>query len=404
MTHRQHKRWLRTLALSTACLSALAVSSGLLGGCNVRGPSVTPTPTRTPTQSAPTPKSKPSDTPSPTQTPTPTKVPSPTPWPDDVNPLTGEVVDDVSQLDRVPVAIKISNWPGQYVRPQAGINAADLIYEHYNEGWFATRWTAVYLGESPERVGPIRSGRIIDLEIPAMYSAVFANSGFSNGVVRLFRDSDLYPDWVVSDSLPETIQPRPFYRDRSRNVPLEHTMYTSPALVREWADARGIEGRQEINGMTFSEEPTASMKSTGSALSIEIPWNRLLAEWRYDESSGRYERWTDGSPHLDALTREQLSVANVVVIYVPQWNTDIVEDPHSGARSIRWALWNKDNPHRPAVLFRDGKRYDCIWNREDRSDPVTLVDEDGNPLPFKVSSSFFELLPLGERAIEITVE
>jgi len=313
-------------------------------------------------------------------------------------------VDDVSKLERVPVAIKISNWPGQYVRPQAGINSADLIYEHYNEGWFATRWTAVFLGESPERVGPIRSGRIIDLEIPAMYSAVFANSGFSNGVVRLFRNSDLYPDWVVSDSLPETIQPRPFYRDYSRNVPLEHTMYTSPALVQEWAAARGIEGRQDLEGMIFSDEPTAGLEATGEATTVTIPWNRLAAEWRYDEESQHYLRWTDGARHLDALSGEQLRAANVVVLYVPQWNTDIVEDPHSGSLSIRWALWNKDNPYRPAILFRDGQRYDCIWNREERDEMLALADEEGNPLPFKIGSTFFEVLPQGERAIEIAVE
>jgi hypothetical protein len=331
-------------------------------------------------------------------------TPSATPWPENVNPLTGEVVDDKSKLDRVPVAIKISNWPGQYVRPQAGIDSADLIYEHYNEGWFATRWTAVYLDESPERVGPIRSGRIIDLEIPAMYSAVFANSGFSNGVVRLFRNSDLYPDWVVSDSLPETIQPRPFFRDHSRNVPLEHTMYTSPALVRDWAAARGIEGEQDLEGMTFSDKPTPDMEPTGPAALVSIPWNRLDAEWRYDEDSEQYLRWTDGAAHVDALSGEQLSVANVVLLYVPQWNTDIVEDPHSGALSIRWALWNEDNPYRPAVLLRDGKRYDAIWNREDRHDMLTLADEAGNPLPFKVGSTFFEVLPQGDRAIEVTFE
>jgi hypothetical protein len=156
--------------------------------------------------------------------------------------------------------------------------------------------------------------------------------------------------------------------------------------------------------MTFSEEPSPDLEATGPANVIEIPWNRLTAEWRYDEASARYLRWTDGAAHTDALTGRQLSAANVVVLYVPQWNTDIVEDPHSGALSIRWALWNKDNPYRPAILFRDGKRYDGVWNREDRDDMLTLVDEDGNVLPYKVGSTFFEVLPQGDRAIEITVE
>jgi hypothetical protein len=318
--------------------------------------------------------------------------------PDNVNPLTGEVVADASALDRVPVAIKISNWPGQYVRPQAGINDADIIYEHYNEGWFASRWTAIFLDQDPERVGPVRSGRIIDLELPAIYKAVFACSGFSNGVIALMKDSDLYPDWVVSESLPQTLSPSPFYRDFSRDVPLEHTMYTSPAKVREWAAAHGIDGRQDLEGMVFSEEPTVEGTP---ATYIQIPWQSLNTEWRYDKASARYLRWSDGSEHIDALTGQQLGVANVAVLYVPQYNTDIVEDPHSGALSIRWELWYSNR----AVLFRDGVRIDGFWQRWERPDMLTLTDEDGNLIPLKVGNTLFELLPVDEdHWIEILVE
>lgn len=394
MNHRQHRRLFRRLTLVTVGLAATALLSSALGGCGNEVAQPTPTPTRTP---APTDTPLPTVTPSPTPTPTPAFTPTPTPLPKNVNPLTGEVVSDPSALERVPVAIKISNWPGQYVRPQAGINSADLIYEHYNEGWFATRWTAVYLGKDPERTGPIRSGRLIDLEIPAMYNAVFACSGFSNGVLALFRDSDLYPDWVVSDSLPETIDPRPFFRDRSRDVPLEHTMYTSPALVREWAAARGVEGRQELQGMVFSDEP---MVEGQPATTITIPWNQLDAEWRYDQASERYLRWTDGAPHTDALNGEQLDAANVVVLYVPQWNTDIVEDPYSGALSIQFALWDSNR----AIIFRDGVRIDAFWQRWQREDMLTLTDEKGNPIPLGVGSTFFEVIPTGEREVEVVVE
>nr|HID13748.1 DUF3048 domain-containing protein [Anaerolineae bacterium] len=341
----------------------------------------------------------PTSTPTPAFTPTPTLTPTPTPLPENVNPLTGEVVDDPSTLDRVPVAIKIDNYPPDQVWPQTGINSADLIFEHYNEGWFSSRWTAVYLGKAPEKVGTVRSGRIIDLEIPAMYKAVFACSGFSNGVLALFRDSDLYPDRVVSESLPETLSPSPFYRDSSRVAPFN--MYTSPARVRAWAEAHGVSGRQDIQGMVFSEEPPTG----GSpATYIYIPWRLLDAEWRYDEASGRYLRWSDGGRHMDALDNQQLSAANVVVLYVAQWDTDIIEDPHWGTFSIRWALWSVDNPYRPAILFRDGMRFDGIWHRQEREDLLTLTDADGNPIPLKVGNTFFEVVPLGEREIEIVVE
>jgi hypothetical protein len=307
------------------------------------------------------------------------------------------VLTDTAALERVPVAIKISNWPGQYVRPQAGINSADLVFEHYNEGWFSSRWTAIYLGHDPERVGPVRSGRLIDLELPAIYKAVLACSGFSNGVLALVRDSDIYPDWVASPSV--GVGEPVFYRDFSRDVPLEHTMYSSPLLVRDWAAERGVEGRQVLEGIMFSEEPTVDGEP---AILIRIPWHYLDAEWRYDEESGRYLRWSDGVPHTDALSGEQLRAANVVILYVPQWNTDIVEDPHSGALSIQFALWDSNE----ALIFRNGVQIDAFWQRWERPDMLTLTDEDGETIPLKVGNTFFEVLPPidSDHAIEIVVE
>ncbi|MCK4316776.1 MAG: DUF3048 domain-containing protein, partial [Anaerolineae bacterium] len=324
-----------------------------------------------------------------------TLTPTPTPWPENVNPLTGEVVSDPSLLERVPVAIKISNWPSR-VRPQAGINSADLIFEHYNEGWRAgTRWTAVYLGKDPERVGSCRSGRLIDLHIPAIYKAVLACSGFSNGILALVKDSDLYPDRVASPSV--GVGQPVFYRDFSRDVPLEHTMFTNPALVREWAAKRGVSGRQELEGIVFSEKPTVDGQP---ATVVKVPWTSGDAEWRYDETSGRYLRWSDGLLHTDALDGQQLSAANVVVLYVPQWDTDIIEEPHGGALSIEFAIWYSNR----AVIFRDGVHIDGFWQRWEREDMLTLTDEEGDPIPLKVGNTFFEVIPTEGLEIEIVVE
>ena len=67
--------------------------------------------------------------------------------------------------------------------PQSGLSNADIVFEHYAEGG-ATRFTAIFYSKDAEPIGSIRSGRLIDLEIPKMYDAAFAYSGAS-GPVRL---------------------------------------------------------------------------------------------------------------------------------------------------------------------------------------------------------------------------
>ncbi|HJW84927.1 MAG TPA: DUF3048 domain-containing protein, partial [Anaerolineae bacterium] len=123
----------------------------------------------------------------PTQPPAPTPPPSPTAdtrlittFAPDVNPLTGEKAPDPAVLQRRPLAIKVANSNEPGVRPQSGVSFADLVYEHEAEGG-VTRWTALFLSQSPALVGSNRSCRIIDADLPAMYKALLACSGFSGG-------------------------------------------------------------------------------------------------------------------------------------------------------------------------------------------------------------------------------
>jgi hypothetical protein len=399
MSHTEHERRLHVLVWITVGLALLALVSGALGGCGSEPAAETPTPTRTPAATA-TPF--PSSTPLPTSTPTPAFTPTPTPLPENVNPLTGEVVPDASVLNRVPVAIKIDNLPGYATRPQAGMNSADIVYEHYNEGWNATRFTAIYLDTDPERVGNVRSGRFIDLEIAAIYKAVIAASGLCPACIPIWQDSDVYPDRIVSDSLPQTENPRPFYRDNNVAIApyAPFNLFTSPALVRAWAEAHGVSGRQEgLEGMVFSERPTVQ---GAPATYIYIPFRNIDVEWRYDAASERYLRWSDGVPHTDVLDGRQLNAANVVVLYVPQWDVeDIVEDLENNIVTIQFALWDSNR----AVIFRDGVQIDGFWQRWKRWDMLTLTDEQGNPIPLKVGNTFFEVLPAdGDHWIEIVVE
>jgi hypothetical protein len=116
-------------------------------------------------------------------------------YPAGINPLTGLPTDEAT-LDHRPLAIKISNFP-RYVRPQAGLSLADIVFEHYAEGG-TSRFTAVFYGNNADRVGPIRSARLIDTVIPEMFHAALIASGSSSGVLQRIA----YKDWDVKGLRP----------------------------------------------------------------------------------------------------------------------------------------------------------------------------------------------------------
>lgn len=324
----------------------------------------------------------------PTIFPTPTEPATtlgPNSYPTGINPLTGLAVADAAVLARRPIVAKISNAP-PLVRPQAGLNAADIVYEHYAEGGL-TRFSAVYYGEMPERVGSIRSARLIDYELVPMYQGMLAYSGTSTGVGERLNGSEF------ADRLFEGIRfGLPYYwRDDRIDVP--HNMFTSPAALQALATAQGINAAPDLRGMAFDAE--MPLNSAGAGNRADIHYRATLAQWVYDATSGKYLRFSDGLPHYDANTETQVSADNVVILYARHNLTDIVESEWQGnvSYSIEIELWFEGD----AVLLRDGERYNVRWWRPTRESMISLYTVDGQPVPLKPGNTWFQVFPLPEQ-------
>ncbi|UCG24188.1 MAG: DUF3048 domain-containing protein [Chloroflexota bacterium] len=302
----------------------------------------------------------------------------------DRNRLTGEVVSDPSKLQRRPIAVKISNAPAKYTRPQSGLGQADLVYEHVTEGSI-TRFTAIIYGQTPPRVGPIRSARLLDLELPAMYDAALAYSGSSIGVSRKLFNSD-FRERILRTNVAG------YYRT-GENKPYEHTLYAQPEQLWEVLDSRSLNQAPQFNSvMAFGE---AAPQGGRPANSLAIRYRKFTAiEWRYDPVSGRYRRWADGVEHLDANSGDQISAANVVVLLAPHRLDQTICEHQSGGRCLAHSteiqLWGTGQ----ALLLRGGQAYDVTWNRQQRHDLLTLLDGAGRPFPLQIGNTWLQVMPL----------
>jgi hypothetical protein len=337
-----------------------------------------------------------------TQPPPPTLAPVPTSTPEgglvearsgiisaenfgtDRNPLTGELVENPANLQRRPIAFKLSNAPAKYTRPQSGLNEADLVFEHTTEGNL-TRFTAIFYGNTPPRVGPVRSARLIDLELPAMYDAALAYSGSSKGVAERLRDSDFRPRILYAGN-------KGYYRIEDDSKPVEHTLYANPELLWEVLDEKEQNPQPTFTTTNvFSKEPPPG-GTPASGININFNWE--VVDWHYSALEGRYLRWAEGAIHADGNTNEQVSAANVIVISpFHAFDGKICEqlnaDDTCAAYSVEIQLWGTGN----AAVFRDGQRYDVIWHRDNRTDSLTFTDQNGDPFPLKIGNTWVQLVP-----------
>jgi hypothetical protein len=310
-------------------------------------------------------------------------------YPENVNPLTGLMVSNPAVLSRRPLAVKVSNFPADPVRPQSGLSQADIVFEHYAEGG-TTRFTAFFLTNTPQRVGSMRSARLIDLELPAMYRAIFIFSGASDGVRQRIYNSIFANRALLADTMGE-----PFvFRDPDLLNP--HNFFANPREIWFLADERNVNERPALHGTAFS--PTVPPNGTPASM-VDVAYGAEFVRWFYERGFARYARYADGEPHMDAVTEQQLTAQNVVVLYVDHVEDQtILEDEVGGGHySVEIQLWGEG----PCDLFRDGERFDCRWSREDDFSMLTLKTPAGDLLPLKPGITWYQVVPYGFTGITV---
>lgn len=307
-------------------------------------------------------------------------------FPPGTNPLTGLPVVDTATLGRRPLAVKISNAPDS-VRPQAGIGQADLVFEHYVEADL-TRFTAIFLAQTPPRVGSVRSARLIDLDLPRMYGALLAYSGASEPIrARLAAATfaaRIYEGVAVGEPL--------YYRDETIEAP--HNLFVIPAQVWARAQQEGQGGPAEhLSGLVFSGTPPPTAQ-TAPAARVTIDYGPDRVVWTYSTAGLLYARAVDGVPHRDANTDQQVRAANVVLIYARHADdTSIVESQWQGVTYYSTAIELLGQGR--AIVCRDGRRLEGFWRRTGPDEPLSFsFDAAGMaPIALRPGTTWFQVVP-----------
>lgn len=310
------------------------------------------------------------------------------PWeyPYGINPLTGLPYPSEEALQRRNLIVKISNWPPE-VRPQHGINQADLVIEYEAEGG-VTRFAGIYRNNAPAQVGSIRSARLLDIELINMYAALLAYSGTSQPIREIYLNSAIRP-LLLSPSLGHNCDNAGFCRDGSiTGLGYEHTLFGDTSKMWNLATLRNQNIGYRANGFAFGLGP---LEGGIPARDVYLNWyDRTDARWQYDEASKRYLRYSDGVAHTDALDSEQLWADNLVILQVRHNRRPDLFTRGSIDESYEVALWGQDATY----VMRDGKLYQGIWWRrnQNRGEALRLTFPNGDPIRLTPGRSWITIV------------
>lgn len=287
-------------------------------------------------------------------------------------PLTGLPVDDAGKAARPALVVKIDNAP--QARPQAGLAAADVVFEEVVEGG-VTRFLAVFQSKDADPVGPVRSVRPIDPAIVTPLGGLFAYSGGAPKFVAMIRKAPVH--LVGFDEASAA-----YRRDRSRKAP--NNLFTStPAL---YARASGEPPPPRLfdylgPGETFGgqgEKPVA-----GFAV---VLGERTSAGWDWDAGAKVFRRSTNGTPHVGP-GGDQLGFENVVLQAVAYRNTGDVD---VGGNKVPEA--DIIGAGRCWVLSA-GKLLPCRWSKPNAATPTRYETESGAPVKLTPGRTWVEFMP-----------
>ena len=261
-----------------------------------------------------------------------------------ISDLTGEWIDEKYE-NMKPFCIMINNISD--AMPQSGISQAAITYEILVEGGI-TRFLCVFDHyDDIEKLGPIRSARVPHVQLAKMFDGFYAHYGWSPSAQEMI-ESDPSIASLNGIVLGEIM----YYR--SDDKPAPHNVFTNSELIASGIEYKGYDYKHSDN-----YEKMFNFNTKDKPLENGEPGKKVCTAFsdsrtptfEYNEADGRYYRYQYGDKQIDAVTGEQLSYKNVIIMMV-EYTTD--EEGY-----YHFVSWRDSNLY--AYYFTDGQYVKVNW-------------------------------------------
>ena len=278
-------------------------------------------------------------------------------------PLTGLPATDADVLARPALIVKVDNVEPK-ARPQAGINAADVVFEERVEG-SVTRLLAIYHSTDAKPAGPVRSARTSDLGVIGMlHHPYYAWSGANATFAEKIRSSPI-TDVGVDKATSQ------YQRARDRPAP-DNLMLLDTAEVRKLPADEGATPPAPLFTYRTAGQAPAHLEPTTS-VTVSYGTSAGAAPVDYVWNGSGWARSQKGTPHVDS-DGLQIAPANVIIQFVRYVSSGVPDQ------------FGKDIPEAELVgsgdawILTAGGLVQAHWSKASLDAITTYTDVDGNPV------------------------
>jgi len=289
--------------------------------------------------------------------------PTPTQAPVTLWPFT-QLPGPADAAEKPVLAIKIENDPS--VRPQYGLDMADIVFEELVEGGM-TRFISVFQSEIPAEAGPVRSGRHVDASIIPTFADYFVFSGAARATLNFFAEKIPSSVVVFNEGAPGM--------HRTDYHPKPHNLFIYPQDVID-------SGKAEVSKTDgFFVKPTTGTPISGVVINkIAVMFSKASKpNWTWDGATKLWLRDDGKKPHM-AISGNQLSATSLVIIRATE--TDAGYKGSTGGYVPRTVVIGSGSGY----LIIGNTMTEITWSKADDVSQMKLTDAAGNivhPAPGK---------------------
>lgn len=260
------------------------------------------------------------------------------------------------------LAVKIDDTNPAH--PQIGIEDADVVYIEQVESGL-TRLMAIFSSRIPERVGPVRSARISDIDILSQYGNVaFAYSGAQSKLLPIISQANLLDLGAQRQS------PTIYTTDPARIQPYAMVLRADLLMARIVEKQYEIDSARSV-GFIFGDEPKVG-KPTDE---VVIDWPAATYKAQWSESEKRWFLYHNG--RINSAESGIILGPTTLVIQMVSITPSEFGDKFGGVTPFSETVGEGK-----AYVLRNGKRFAGTWTRSDANSGTTFSLLDGEEIKF----------------------
>ena len=275
-----------------------------------------------------------------------------------------------------PYAIMINNVEGAR-KLQSGLQDAYMVYELMVEGGI-TRYLALFLDQTTERIGSIRSARHYYLDYALENDAIYVHHGYS---------PQAREDWnkLGVDRI-EVNESTTGWRDKNASKTYEFTLFTNIEKLGKGIGSKRTERNKDLL-LNYSADPVdlSNIEGTTTANKINIRYSsNTTTNYTYDSENNVYLRSVNNKSQNDYVTGKQLTVKNIIVYKVK----------YSGIPGDDKGRQNMDNVgNGTGYYISNGYAVPITWKKDSRESQTIYKYNNGEEIKVNDGNTFIQIMP-----------